>query len=89
MKKTLGLLFACLLLSATSLLADDDVQFMSAEELKGNLNAENISILDVRSEKGWSSSEVKIPGAVRAAWDNFDEWSASLPKDNKLVLYCS
>jgi len=89
MKKTLGLLFACLLLSAISLLAAADVQFMSTEELKGNLNAENISILDVRSERGWSNSEVKIPGAVRATWDNFDEWSASLPKDNKLVLYCS
>ncbi|MCI5138011.1 MAG: hypothetical protein D3922_06265 [Candidatus Electrothrix sp. AR1] len=88
MKKTLGLLFACLLLSAPSLLAAD-VQFMSAEELKKNLNAENISILDVRSERGWSNSKVKIPGAVRARWDNFDEWSASLPKDNKLVLYCS
>jgi hypothetical protein len=88
-KKTLGLLFACLLLSATSLLAADDVQFMSAEKLKEDLNAENISIVDVRSERGWSNSEVKIPGAVRAKWDNFDEWSASLPKANKMVLYCS
>ena len=89
MKKTLGLLFACLLLSATSLFAAADVQFMSAEELKGSLNAENISILDVRSERGWSNSEVKIPGAIRATWDTFDEWSASLPKDNTVVLYCS
>ena len=89
MKKTLGLLFACLLLSATSLLAADDVQFMSPEDLKANLNGENISILDVRSERGWSNSDVKIPGAVRATWDNFDEWSASLPKGNTLVIYCS
>jgi rhodanese-related sulfurtransferase len=89
MKKMLGLIFACLLLSATSLLAADDVQFMSPEELKKNLNAEYISILDVRSERGWSNSEVKIPGAVRVTWDNFDEWSASLPEDNALVLYCS
>ena len=89
MKKMLGLIFVCLLLSATLLLAADDVQFMSAEELKENLNAENISILDARSERGWSTSDVKIPGAVRATWDNFDDWSASLPKDNKLVLYCS
>ena len=89
MKKTLGLFFSCLLLSATSLLAAADVQFMSAEELKGNLNAENISILDVRSARGWSNSKVKIPGAIRATWDTFDEWSASLPKGNALVLYCS
>ncbi|MCI5166300.1 MAG: hypothetical protein D3903_09435 [Candidatus Electrothrix sp. GM3_4] len=89
MKKMLGLIFVYLLLSATSLLAADDVQLMSAEELKGNLNAENISILDARSERGWSNSDVKIPGALRATWDNFDEWSSSLPKDNKLVLYCS
>ena len=89
MKKMLGLIFACLLLSATSLLAAADVQFMSAEELKKNLNAENISILDARSERGWSNSDVKIPGAIRATWDNLDDWSVSLPKANKLVLYCS
>ncbi|MCI5126069.1 MAG: hypothetical protein D3925_16755, partial [Candidatus Electrothrix sp. AR5] len=69
MKKTLGLLITCLLLSATSLPATADVQFMSAEELKGNLNASNISILDVRSERGWSNSTVKITGAVRTTWD--------------------
>lgn len=89
MKKMLGLIFACLLFSATSLFAAHDVQFMSAEELKKNLNGENISILDARSERGWSNSDVKIPGALRVTWDNFDNWSASLPKDNKLVLYCS
>ena len=89
MKKMLGLLFTCLLLGATSAIAADEVQFMSPEELKNNLNAENISILDVRSEAGWSNSEFKIPGAVRVTWDNFDEWSTSLSKDKKLVLYCS
>ena len=89
MKKTLGLLVVCLLFSATRLLAAADVPLMSAEELKGNLNTENISIVDVRSEKGWAESKFKIPGAVRATWDTFDEWSAALPKDKTLVLYCS
>lgn len=89
MKKTLGLLFACLLLSATSLLAAADVQLMSAEELKEHLAAENISVLDARSERGWSNSAFKIPGAVRATGDNFEKWSAVLPKDKTLVLYCS
>lgn len=89
MNNILGLIFACFLLSATSLLAADGVQFMSAEELKQNLNAENITILDARSERGWSNSEVKIPGALRLTWDNFDDWSGSLPKDTTLVLYCS
>ncbi len=89
MKKMVGLILAYLLLSATSLLAVDSVQFMSTEELKKNLNAENISLLDARSERGWSTSDVKIPGAIRVTWDNFDEWTASLPKANKLVLYCS
>ena len=89
MKKTLGLIFAYLLLGATSLFAAAGVQLMSVGELKENLNAENISILDVRSERGWSNSNVKIPGAIRTTWDNFDEWSVSLPKGKKLVLYCS
>lgn len=68
MREIFGLIFVYLLLGATSLLAADEVQFMSAEELKANLNAENISILDARSERGWSNSDVKIPGAIRATW---------------------
>jgi len=89
MRKNIVLLISCLLLSATSLFAAEDVQVMSAQELKKSLAAEDISILDVRSERGWSTSEYKIPGALRATWDNFEEWSGSLPKGNRLVLYCS
>lgn len=89
MRRILGLLCIFLFLGIASSFAADEAQLMSAEELKSNLYSENISILDARSEPSWKNSEFKIPGAVRATWDNFDEWSASLPKDRKLVLYCS
>ena len=39
--------------------------------------------------RGRSSSKFKIPGAIRVTWDNFDEWSSFLPKDNTMILYCS
>ena len=89
MRKALGLVFIWLLFSATSLLAADDIQFVSPEELRESLGAENLSILDARSERGWSNSEFRIPGAIRVTWDNVDEWSSILPRGNKLILYCS
>jgi rhodanese-related sulfurtransferase len=77
----------------TSLFAAEDVQVMSTEDLKKNLTAEDITILDVRSERGWTKSEVKIPGALRVTWDNFKEWAESVSEKNKkesrFVLYCS
>ncbi|MCI5149974.1 MAG: rhodanese-like domain-containing protein [Candidatus Electrothrix sp. MAN1_4] len=93
MNKNIIMFLCCLLLSTTSLCAAEDVQIMNAEELKKELNAQDISILDVRSERGWSKSDVKIPGALRVTWDNFKEWSESIPeenkKENRFVLYCS
>ena len=89
MRKNIVLLVSCLLFSASSLFAAEEVKIMSTQDLKDNLHAEDISILDVRSERGWEKSEFKVPGALRATWDNFEEWSGSLPKGNRLVLYCS
>lgn len=93
MKKNIMMLIYCLLLSTSPLLAAEDVQVMSIEDLKKELKAEDISLLDVRSERDWSKSEVKIPGALRITWDNFKEWSEAIPeenkKENRFVLYCS
>ncbi len=89
LKKNIILLVSCLFFCAVSLFAAEEVQVMSAQDLKDNLHAKDVTILDVRSERGWKKSEFKIPGALRATWDSFEEWSGSLPKENRLVLYCS
>ena len=89
MKKNIAMFFCCLLFSATSLFAAEDVQIMTTQELRNILYIEDITILDARGERGWVESEFKIPKAQRLIWNNFSELSASLPKENILVLYCS
>lgn len=69
--------------------AAEDVRFMRTEQLKEQLSAENITILDARSEGGWQAAATKIPGAVRATPDTLEKWAAELPKDRTIVVYCS
>lgn len=88
MKKILLLLSLCLLLGNTPLLAAD-IPTMSKEELRDKLGSADITILDVRSGRDWSSSEFKIQGAVRASASDFANWSKRLAKDQTLVLYCA
>ena len=66
-----------------------DVATMDKDELKARLGSDDLIILDVRTGRDWSSSEFKVQGAQRASSSDFDNWSASLPKDKTLVLYCA
>ena len=88
MKKLVLLLSFFMLASALPVLAGE-VPLISKENLKAELGAEGLVLLDVRSGRDWSSSEFKIKGAVRAAGDKIKEWSANYSKDTKLVLYCA
>ena len=75
--------------TATPALAAGDVGIMNKDELKALLENDDVVILDVRTGRDWSSSEFKIQGAQRVKTRNIDAWSADLPKDKKLVLYCA
>lgn len=88
MKKLTLLLIAALFLSISPTLAGA-VNLMEVGELKGKLDADSVVILDVRAGRDWSTSEFKIPGAIRASGEDFAEWSKTLPKDKTLVLYCA
>ena len=59
------------------------------DALNGMLSAPDLVVLDVRTGNDWSSSEFKIKSAVRAPASEYEDWSASLAKDNTLVLYCA
>jgi rhodanese-related sulfurtransferase len=87
--KNLILLLSLTLLMAWQPAFASDAQLMSKEELKDKLNTANLTILDVRSGRDWSSSEFKIKGAVRAPGSEIAEWSKNYKKDQTLVLYCA
>lgn len=66
-----------------------DVKTMTKEELKKVMDQDTVTILDVRSGRDWSSSEIKIKGAHRLDSKSLSTQAAKYPKDNTLVLYCA
>ena len=65
-----------------------EVPRMTKEELKTMLGNPDLIIIDVRIERDWKASELKIKGAV---WEDFMEvetWAQKYPKDKTIVLYC-
>ena len=90
-KFTSGLLFilGVIIVSAWSIapVSAASVGIMTKEELKKELENDDLVILDVRTGKDWKSSEFKIQGALRTDPKEFASWGSRFDKDNKLVLY--
>ena len=88
MKKLLPLLILIFTLNISSALADS-VMLMEKEELKPLIGTDEVIVLDVRAGRDWSTSQFKIPGAIRSPGDEFDTWGTTHPKNKKIVLYCA
>ena len=88
MKHLILLLFAALTLSGSPVLSGQ-VNLIEIDELKTMIDSDGLVILDVRAGRDWSTSEFKIPGAIRADGNEYDTWSKTLAKDKKIVLYCA
>jgi hypothetical protein len=72
-----------------ALSAAKEIPRVSIDELKGMLDAKDYVLVDVRAGKDWSSSELKIKGAVREDPKEFDSWAAKYPKEKRIILYCA
>lgn len=60
----------------------------TVEELKKNIEAKNITILDVRREADYINDTSKIKGAIWHDPSKIDEWIDAMPKDKEIVFYC-
>ena len=93
MRKTrLAMLLAALFLLCFTAGAacGQDVPRISKDDLKAKLGSPDLVLLDVRTTGDWKASELKIVGAKRPDTDKpTKEWSAGLPKDKEIVLYCA
>ena len=85
---TILLFFMFCLLTAFAANAQN-VQRISKEELKANLQSPDLIIIDVRTDRDWESNEWKIAGAVREDPSKTEEWITKYPRDKKIVLYCA
>ena len=74
---------------AAQALAAAAVARISKEDLKGKLGAADLIIIDVRTDRDWDSSDLKIRGAVRENPGIVDFWAENYPKDKTIVLYCA
>ncbi len=72
----------------TTLANSGDVPTMTKDELKAMLGNSDLVILDVRLGNDYTSSDLKVKGAVREYGD-IGTWVYKYPKDKTLVLYCA
>lgn len=56
------------------------------QELKSAIGS--ITLIDVRRKADLDSDNSKLPGAVWHDPEQIETWSAQLPKDKEVVLYC-
>jgi rhodanese-related sulfurtransferase len=76
-------------IACTNVRSTNDVPRISKDVLKAALGSPNLVLIDVRSEKDWVKSDMKISGAVRMDSKTFENWYGTLPKDKEIVLYCA
>lgn len=61
---------------------------ITAQELKTLLDASELTLLDVRRKADQQASPQGIPGAAWKDPEQIGAWSADLPKDKPVVIYC-
>ena len=83
----LGLMLAAVLSLSCS--AQKEIPRVDKETLKGWLGQPGVTIIDARTPRSWASSDRKIKGAVYQDPGEVATWGKTLPKDNKIVVYCS
>ena len=73
-----------------SVARDDGVSRVTVDEVKMRIDrGEQIAFVDTRGEQAWSSSDVKIRGAIRIPPDNAAPLLSKVPKDRSVVVYCT
>jgi len=68
--------------------AREEVPRITKEELRANLDNEDVVIIDVRTMKDWNASDYLIKGARRENPMDINFWY-NYPKDKTMVLYCA
>jgi rhodanese-related sulfurtransferase len=87
-KKIFFIFLVLLIFPGTAIVSAASVSKITAEELHLKLNDPELIIIDVRLERDWESSTLKIKGAV---WEDFQEvnsWAEKYSRDRTIILYC-
>ncbi len=89
-KSFAGMMLILMAFGACSTVAPfGSVPRITKEELKAMLGKPDVIIVDVRADKDWTDSDLKIKGAVRESPQAIESWASKYPKDKTLVFYCA
>jgi hypothetical protein len=77
------------ILLITAAVVANDVPRMTKEDLKEHLGDPNVIVLDVRTDKDWKTSDLRIKGATREDPTKTDTWLDKYVKDKTFILYCA
>ena len=81
-------LVSAMLMSVSAAMALDAPR-ISKEKTRSLLEDPNVIILDARTGGSWSESDSKIKGAVRVDPADVGSWAGKMPKNKKIIVYCS
>ncbi len=89
-KSFAGMMLVLAIFGACSTVAPfGSIPRITTEELKAMLGKPEVLIVDVRVDKDWNDSDLKIKGAVRENPQAIESWASKYPKDKTLVFYCA
>jgi rhodanese-related sulfurtransferase len=72
-----------------SLLSAKDIPRMTADALIKLINNPDVIILDVRTDRDWEKSDLKIKTARWEDPQRVDSWADKYSPEKTLVLYCA
>jgi hypothetical protein len=82
------LVIAILMGGLVGIVAAQEVDRISVEELKTRRGEPGLIILDVRAPDDWRGSDRKIPGARREDPGKVNTWADSYSREAEIILYC-
>jgi rhodanese-related sulfurtransferase len=70
-------------------LAENPSRLTAVEVIHLIDGGESVALIDARNPIAWGSSKVKLPGAIRMPIDEVDRHLPALPRDRRLIVYCT
>lgn len=62
---------------------------VTKETLKNWMERGDITVLDARQGRDWTSSEFKIKGAIRVDPKRPGTWKSRFSRNKKIIFYCA
>lgn len=62
---------------------------IAPNDLKPLVEKKAVTVLDVRRSNDYDADKVKLPGAEWKNPEQLADWTAKLPKDKEIVIYCA